>query len=203
MQLAELIQHCTNQGSQQYQQAWHEFIARYKTAVYSAITKRCLSWNAPRLRRQLSDVVNDISAEVFVILYKSLATFKETENERKFIIWLTTISNRAVSHYMQRYFLQTLSDFDITEFQDLMGGVNFDSRWELYEFTVKKMRAQKSVKKKNLERDINIFLMYIWSDFSDKMVLTNPCYQQLGHRVIDNVVGRMRSYLEIEKKPGS
>lgn len=198
MELAELIRHCTDQNSKRYQPAWQEFLNRYKMAVYNAVTKRCVSWNVPRLRRQLSEVVNDISAEVFIILYKSLVTFREVQNEAKFIVWLTTICNREASRYLQRYFLQTLTDFDIDKFQDLIGAINFDNRWELYEFTVKKMRRQHSKGKKNLERDMNIFLLYIWSDFSDKMVLTHPCYGELGHRVIDNVINRMRAYLNVE-----
>lgn len=201
MHFSELLKQCTNPESpRQLETAWYEFMKRYKTHIYSAVTRRCMSWNVPRLDRQISDVVNDIASEVFVIIYKSLAGFKEIEYERKFIIWLTTICSRSSSHYLQRQFMHTLTDLDIEVFQDVIGGLSFDSRWELYESAADRMRSVQSSKKKNLERDINIFLMYVWSDFSDKMVLTHPCYSSLGGRVIDNVINRMRSVLREDKK---
>ena len=48
----------------------------------------------------------------------------------------------------------------------------------------------------NIERDINIFHLYTWADFSEEMILFNPCFQDIGHRVVDNVVNRMRSQLK-------
>lgn len=199
MQFPELLKHCTDPKSPQRENAWLEFLKRYKIPIYNFIKRRCYSWNVSRLDRQFSDVVDDIVSEVFLILYNSLGTYREVDNEKKFVIWLSTICNRASSHHLQKNFIQVMTDFNIDEFTELVGGLSFDNRWELYESTISRMRRLHGSKKQNLERDMNIFLMYIWSDFSDKMVLAHPCYNQIGGRVIDNVINRMRKLLREDK----
>ncbi|MEJ2052541.1 MAG: hypothetical protein P8X42_01360 [Calditrichaceae bacterium] len=187
---------CTSQESARRESGWREFLDRYKAGIYNSITKRCLNWNVPRLRSQLSDVVNDIASEVFTILFKSLEQYQELENEQKFIAWLNTICNRAASHYLRRQFLEYMSDVDPSEMHSLLGDLSVDNRWEIYDNTVSRLRELNGGKKRNLERDINIFHLYVWSDFSDEMIQFNPCYKDIGHRVVDNVVNRMRNQLK-------
>ena len=42
---------------------------------------------------------------------------------------------------------------------------------------------------------INLFQFYVWSDLSQPTIQTHPCYAEIGHRVIDNVVNRLRDSL--------
>ena len=88
-----------------------------------------------------------------------------------------------------------MSEVDPAEIQDLLGGLPLDNRWEIYDNMVSRLRESGS-KKRNLERDINIFFIYVWADFSEDMILFNPCFSDIGHRVVDNVVNRMRKQLK-------
>jgi len=198
LSLSELIEVCQNPGSSNWESGWRDFLKCYKDGIYNSITKRCLSWNVPRLQNQLSDVVNDIASEVFIILCKSLGQYHEVENEQKFKVWLNTICNRAASHYLRRQFIEYMSEVDPSEMHDIIGDLNLDSRWEIYDHTVSILRKSNG-KKRNLERDINIFHLYVWADFSEQMILFNPCFSNVGHRVVDNVVNRMRHQLKNEK----
>jgi hypothetical protein len=193
--LSELIEICQNPGSVYWESGWRDFLNRYKFGIYNSITKRCLGWNVPRLRNQLSDVVNDIASDVFIILCKSLGKFHEVENEQKFIVWLNTICNRAASHYLRKQFIELMSEVDPSEMHDIIGSINVDYWWEIYDHTVMILRESNG-KKRNLERDINIFHLYTWSDFSENMILFIPCFRDMGHRVVDNVVNRMRNQLK-------
>ena len=194
--LAQIITHCSDVRSSRREAAWRQFLKRYKVFIYQVVTRRCLTWRVSRLRRQLSDVVNDIVCEVFAILCNSLSDFREVSDEKKFKLWLATISNRAVSRYLRREFFEELAEPDLEEFQNYIHNLEYDTRWELYENIVEKLASTASSKKKNLERDINIFLLYTWADLSQPMILAHPCYVDMGHRVIDNVVNRMRDVLK-------
>jgi len=193
--LKELLDCCTRESSPQYQNGWREFSARYKMIIYQNVTRRCLGWRVSRLHRQRSDTVNDIVTEVFMILLSSLSSYREVEDERKFRLWLATVCNRAAGRFLQREFTSALAEADIEEFQNYIHGVQFDTRWELFENVVAKLRRKTGTKKRNLERDINIFLLYTWGDLSEPMILSHPCFKDMGHRVVDNVVNRMRAIL--------
>jgi hypothetical protein len=199
LSLKDLITYCCQSNSLKWESAWREFLKRYKVFIYQCVTRRCLSWRTPRLKRQLSDTVNDIVSEILNILVKSLASFREVDDDHKFKLWLATVSNREVGHYLRREFCSELTEPDLEEFRNYIRYLENDLRWELYESVVEKLRVAHGEKKKNLERDINIFLLYTWSDLSQPMILAHPCYQDLGHRVIDNVVNRMRECLKGEK----
>jgi DNA-directed RNA polymerase specialized sigma24 family protein len=189
---------CLDREHVLYQQAWREFIRRYKTFIYQIINYRCLNWRACRLRRQLSDVVNDIVSEVFIILTRSLDQYRERENEERFRFWLATICNRAAGRYLKSEFFTEMAEPDLEEFRNYLHEMPFDTRWELYESVVVQLRAADSTKKRNLERDINIFQFYIWSDLSQAIIQVHPCYRALGQRVIDNVINRLRRQLKEE-----
>ncbi len=196
--LSELLRNCCDEGSPHRESAWREFLKRYKHFIYQVITHRCLGWQVSRLRRQLSDVVNDVVSEVFIILTKSLTQFRELEDEKKFRAWLAIVCNRATGRYLKKEFVAEIVDPDIEELQNYIEGLEFDSRWELYESVIEQLRSGDSAKKRNLERDINLFQFYLWSDLSQPTIQTHPCYTKIGHRVIDNVVNRLRE--ELRKK---
>jgi len=194
-----LLNSCCDKDSSNWELAWREFLSRYKTFIYKMITHRCINWRVTRLRRQLSDVVNDVVSEVFTILSQSISQYREVENEARFRIWLGTICSRAASRYLKREFFTEMAEPDLEEFQNYIQGLEFDFRWELYESVITRLRSSDSTKKKNIERDINLFQLYIWSDLSQPMILTHPCYSTIGHRVIDNVINRLRESLKNNK----
>jgi DNA-directed RNA polymerase specialized sigma24 family protein len=194
--LKDLTEICSNPRSPYREEAWREFIKIYKIFIYQNVTRYCYNWRIPRLRRQLSDVVNDIVAEIYLILCSSLSSYREVTDEKKFRFWLATICSRTVSRYIQREFVPMMANPDFEEFQDYLFELQSDNRWELYEAIVDMLRRSDSAKKRNSERDINIFLLYVWADLTGDMILAHPCYRQLGHRVIDNVVNRMRALLK-------
>ncbi|MBN1406317.1 MAG: hypothetical protein JW956_00930 [Calditrichaceae bacterium] len=88
-----------------------------------------------------------------------------------------------------------MSEIDPSEMFDMIGDLDIDCRWEIYDYTVIKLRESNG-KKRNLERDINIFQLYTWADFSESMISFIPCYKDMGHRVVDNVVNRIRARLK-------
>jgi DNA-directed RNA polymerase specialized sigma24 family protein len=186
---------CSNPKSALHENAWREFLRDYKIFIYQNVTRYCYNWRIPRLRRQLSDVVNDIVAEVYLVLCRSLASYREVADEKKFKLWLATICSRTVSRYIQREFVPMIAGPDFEEFQEFLFELPNDHRWELYESVVDVLRRSNTAKKRNDERDINIFLLYVWADFNNEMILAHPCYKKLGHRVIDNVANRMRNLL--------
>jgi len=202
--LEKLLADCCENRSPAREAAWREFIIRYKTFIYQVVTRRCLSWQVSRLRRQLSDVVNDIVSDVFAILLNSLDQYRAVGDENRFRCWLATVSNRAASRYLKQEFSSDMADPDLEEFQNYIQGLAFDCRWELFEGVVERIRETDSNKKQHLERDINLFQFYIWADLSQAMIMAHPCYTGIGHRVIDNVVNRLRENLrkDTEAKGG-
>ena len=197
--LAQLIAYCCDSNSPYREAAWREFLKQYKIIIYQYIIRRCLTWQASRLKRQLSDVVNDIVSEVLMILYKSLSTYREVEDEAKFKLWLGTICNRAASRHLRQEFLALLVEPDVEEFNNYIYQLEFESRWELYESVVHHLRGLNIRNRQNIERDINIFQLYTWADLPQSIIESHPCYSNIGHRVVDNVVNRMRDHLRTKK----
>jgi hypothetical protein len=190
----QLLDTCSDPKSPYWESAWGEFLNRYKDNIYRYIIKRCSTWNAPRLRRQFSDTVNDAVADVFIILTKNncqaLKDFRERDNEIKFLSWLSILCGRAAGRYMRKNFLPQVLDSEIEEIRESLNAIDPDERWELYETIISALRRTSQK-----ERDINIFLTYTWADYNQEMISTLPCFQNMGHRVVDNVVNRLRSIL--------
>jgi hypothetical protein len=134
--LDRLVACCSDRKNKEYEKAWREFIKRYKTYIYQVITYRCTSWRVSRLRRQMSDTVNDVVSEVFTILTRSLGQYKEVEDEKKFRLWLATICNRAAGRFIKREFFTDMADEDLEYFRNYIREIEFESRWELYENVV-------------------------------------------------------------------
>ena len=167
--------------------------------IYQSVTRRCLDWKVSRLKRQLSDTVNDIVSEVFVILYHSLADYRETQDEKKFLFWLHTICNRAASRYLTQHFIFEMADADWSDMNHEILSIPSDARWELYESIISTLRSRSGPQKRCRERDIHIFQLYVWMDCSTESILQHPCLSDLGHRVVDNVVNRLRDSLRSKK----
>jgi len=201
--LNDLIELCCATHESYRDQAWMVFIKRYKMYIYNKTYSVCRSWNVQRLKGNLSDTVNDIVSEVYAQLVvndcRALQSFLNRDNERMFLSWLGVICSRCVDRYVRKKYNESLSlnDFDLVE--KYVGSLNFDKRWELYEFYIQKFRDSSKTTRKNLERDINIFNLYTWGDFDSRMIKLHPCLNTLGPRVVDVVVNRMRNYLRNER----
>ncbi len=199
----QFLDDCSNPGSANYEQAWRQFIERYKLFIYNQAAKHCRKWNVPRLNTQYSETVNDIFSEVILTLCengcRALKNFRARDNEKMFLSWLATICSRATGRFIQRHFSMVLADAEIDNFIDYIIDLDFDTRWELFETIVEILRDTSSSKKRHLERDINIFLLYVWADFSAPMIKIHPCLQEIGPRVVDVVVNRFRQQLNENK----
>ncbi|MCB0306534.1 MAG: hypothetical protein KDI38_22420, partial [Calditrichaeota bacterium] len=70
---------------------------------------------------------------------------------------------------------------------------------ELYEHIVEVVRREKGGRRGNAERDLHIFLLYTLADFDQEMITALPVFcgegREIGHRVVDNVVNRIRVIL--------
>lgn len=195
--LKKLLEYCCEPGNPQWEYAWNIFIKRYNDFIYSRVSKRCYEWNATRFKRQITDVVNDIVAEVYGRIYanefQSLRNFRERENEAAFHLWLSTICSRTTSRFIKRYYPQWLEDLD--EMKQYFHEIEHFKRWEIYENIVSLARSSAKKESKNLEPTIHIFLLSIWPDFSKPMLRMHPCITGINDHNIDIIVSRFRKKL--------
>jgi DNA-directed RNA polymerase specialized sigma24 family protein len=189
-----LIRHCINKDSQFYENAWQEFLNRYKIQIYQFILYKCKSWNSSKINSQLKDIVNDIVSEVFEIIPNSLVTFKSTNDEKSFLYWLSTICSRTVSRYFKKNVIIDIIENDVIEKYDLRGDLSVDNRWELYEYIINIFTKRISTRR-NASRDLLIFLLYTWGNFSEDEIKEYFCFNDIGHKVVDNVISRSRKIL--------
>jgi hypothetical protein len=205
--LEQLLNDCSDPISPCWQCGWNEFIRRYKLFIYKKVIHRCKAWNVPRLGLQFSETVNDVVAEIYTELCKNQCeAFRKLSvrnNEQMFFAWLATICNRAASRHVQKYFNRTLSDIDQDDekkdYPGYFANLESDLRWELYETLIGKLRASGQRKRRNMERDINIFLQHTWADFSPEMISYHPCLSNVKPQLVFVVVARVRSYLRRDK----
>ncbi|MBN1782205.1 hypothetical protein JW948_13820 [bacterium] len=201
--LSELLELCSSYQSSQWESGWNEFLGRYKGFIYSTVTRCCTLWNMPRLHHQFSDTVNDIVSDVFMILCRdrcrALRQFEARDSEPRFLAWLAMICKRATGRYIQKYFSKKLFETSPDSFQPFFESLPQDQRWELHETLVFMLRQWQGSRKKNGERDILLFQLVIMADFSPDMIGRLPCFRHLGHRVLDNVIHRVRSGLRSRK----
>ena len=195
--LKQIIYDCTNPSNRQWEKAWIEFLNRYKQLLYYFIKRSCESWNSQRLNIQLSDVVNDIFSEVILLIFKNLNSFENRDSEKKFISWLQIICNRSTTAFIQRKLKNILNEEEITEFESFKKIQLGTKRWELYENLISVLRNH-LIRNKNRERDINIFMLKIWSGFSTKQIIKHPYYSILNENNINVIINRVRQNLVYE-----
>jgi hypothetical protein len=198
--LQQLLYHCSHRNSPHWEKAWHEFLRRYKDIVYKSVAACCSAWKVPRLEMQLSETVNDIVADVFRHLctnnYSALKRFRNYECEENFIFYLRFICSRLTNRYMQSFYVSFMVEDDINNFRDLVGILDDHDRSDLYEVIIEKLRSAKVRKKANLQRDIHIFMLHAWSDFSPAMIISLPPFSHLSTKSVYNVIERMRNILK-------
>ncbi|MFZ5516559.1 MAG: hypothetical protein ACOY90_07955 [Candidatus Zhuqueibacterota bacterium] len=197
----QLIDDCSHPDSADYEHAWRQFIERYKLFIYNHVARSCRKWNVPRLNIQYSETVNDIFSEVIMVLCnnacKALKDFRARDNEKMFLSWLATICSRSTGRFIQSHFTRVLSETEIDTFIEYLIDLDFDTRWELYEAIVARLRSASGAKKRNLERDVHVFLLYVWADFSAPMQKNHPCLKSMEPHAVDVVVNRIRQQLNV------
>lgn len=205
MDFEELFKHLINPASPQHQNAWREFMKRYREELENIIAWRCYKWNNKALKKQISDVVDDVLGIVLNILcrnnFRALKNYKNKDEEEKFKSYLRTIASNATSKYLKdNYSGIETSESDIfqdeSSFLDTLKGMENDARWETYEYFLNRIYSRVKKRRGNLERDIHIFWLYVWGDFDKETIVTFPCLQGSGdpHNV-DNVVNRIKDLL--------
>jgi len=200
LSLTELLAYCTNPASPHWDHAWQIFAHRYKLLVYKIVKQRCNAWKVERLDKQLSDAVNDIVSKVFIELisndYQLLKRYQSGDNEDLFIAYLCTISDRTAKHYILRFFKFKFLLIDNDLIQNYIGHIDPDLRWELYEKIVNDLRKSAGIRKKNLERDIHLFMMFTSDELSINMMRQQQFYRCINKQVFFNVIARMRHILK-------
>lgn len=163
------------------------------------MAQRCTSWGSLRIRRQFSDFVNEMVDAVFANLYKNdcraLRNFSARDNERMFYAWLATICDRTANRHIRAMIRDRLIEDEPAEIRDRLSGGDANGRWELYEMVVAELREFAKRPTDHLERNIHLFQLCVWADFSEPMIQAHPFIRNLGPRIVDNVVSRMREFL--------
>ena len=200
MTFDEMLTHCSDPASSRYELAWTEFIRRYEKLIYNVALKRINEWNHPNARRNKQQMADDIYSTVLETFYgrggRVLKNFQARDNEKKFVSFISTTTRRAAGRYLTKQLPASIvgtSVEDIITF--IADSSDSELRWSLYESVVNEVRDQAKTKRGNLERDINIFLLYVWAGFDQQMIDKCPHLNGLGHRVVDLVVHRLRGTL--------
>lgn len=195
----EMMECCTNPDSARYHEAWRQFIERYNDIIYRTVIARCSRWNSMRIHRQIQDAVNDIVSEVYQSLLQKLSLYNDFDNESSFPFWLRTFCWRTAGGYLKRKFIVSMIDGNVEDIQAWIGEKNvsdtFDS-YELFEYMVDTLRTEDQHKRGNLERDINLFFLYAWEDLSHDAIEVHPCFSDIGSRVTEVAVSRIRNQLK-------
>lgn len=202
---AELLAHCSRHDSPYFEAAWAIFWERYSEQVRLHSVRSCRRWQLPRLDRQLPEAVQDVMCNVFASLQKSLHTYNLENGEGGFNRWLSTICINAAYNYMMTFFKIPGDDHDPAHTEEILSqadpafrvelhGLDAAHRRELFEEVVALLRASNK-QKRNLERNINIFYLYIWQDLPQETILAHPCLNDTGHRVIEVETHRMREMI--------
>lgn len=191
LSLKQIIENCANPKNVLWQEAWTEFLVRYKQLLYYFIKRSCESWNSQRLNIQLKESVNDIFSEVIVIIFKNIHSFENRDSDQKFISWLQVICNRSTTAFIQRKLKNILNEDEFSEFSGFRKSHSVTKLWELYE-TIISMLRNNLRGNKNMERDINIFMLRVWGGFSTKQIMEHPYYQNLNESSINVIIARVR-----------
>ena len=205
MTLPELLDACSDAQSPQHRKGWLLFMDQFQPYIERKVIHYCTKWNVPRLGFQFNECANDIQAQVFEILcqkdFRALRNFKERDNEYRFMSYLSVICHNATAHYMKKY-LKHLADVETDDLRQLSTEMADDTRGQLFEYVVHQLRSAKKKLPKNFERDLNLYLLYVWGDFSKEMIVEMPAFRgQITPKMVDLAVYRLRGLLrELESE---
>ncbi len=193
--LDTLIARCASEQISVKNQAWQIFWRRYHGRIYGFARYACQKSIRPR-HRLFNDVVDDVVGDVLVILNNELHGFRNRDDEGRFMAWLSMIVNRAALRYMQKNYSRLyFNDENEETLHD--NGPFF--RWELYDYLVAFFRKTRKKNSVQSERDISIFMLYTFGDFSPEAIRRQPCLKDVSLRAIQLVVNRMKKKLETDR----
>lgn len=177
---------------------------RYRNnPLENTIAWRCYKWDSKSLKKQISDVVDTVLGEVLRILCKNdfqvLKNFRHKDSESKFKAYLRMIASHETSRYLREEFPSgKISENELPDESDLLDtlrGIDDQSRWELYEEINNCFYDSARKKRGNLERDIHMFWLYVWSEFDQGMIINLPCLLGMEEHNVDVVVNRMKDII--------
>ena len=198
-QLADVLEICSDRSSPLFERASFLFIHRYKNYIYKIVYKRCCQWYQNQPPIDMSEIVSDIVNDIFFLLFKrnarALAQFHARGSETAFRGYLATISDRMAQRKLQKKVVHvSLSDIYVTkEF-----GIAQDTKWQIFDYIVEILRLRAGRQERHVERNILLFNLYTLEDYTRDMLRQPPIFANIGHRVVDNVIGRSREKLTKE-----
>lgn len=195
--LQEMLTLCIDDSSPRWEYGWQTLISRYKNYIYKIVHKRCKLWEINKTRLPLSDVVNDIVHDIFIILCQDksrvLQRFNAKDSEKAFRAYLATISDRITRRNLKKFLYEMLVE-NPRELAD--DPVNLEVKWQIYDHIVTQLRESAGKQEHTTERNIMLFNLYVFEDFSAAMIKAVPIFKDVGHRVVDNVINRYRARLK-------
>ena len=195
--LEDLLELCADRTLPLFQAGWTELVHRYKNYIAAIVHKKYSTWSKNQNNVDLSDVINDIISNVFLVLFENncsvLKQFKARTSEKAFCGYLATIANRLAIRGFRKFFMAGFI-YSVVEIKEEEKNEDL-TWWQLYDYIVSKLRKSAGKNQKFIERDILIFNLYIQEDFSRDMVESTPLLKGIGHRVVDNAVTRCKEKL--------
>lgn len=195
LSLEKLLNFCSNPKSLHYESAWTEFVTRYQKYIYTVISKKCHSIDTQIFKIDFQETLNEIFDEVIIKLctnnHTALKNFHHKDNERIFLAWLAKISNNAAYQFIKNDSLDREMNLDF--YTKLESPIGNEVLLRLYEDLVSILRSYKNTN--NTERDINIYILFVWYDYTLETLRSVPCLRNIGYRVPELTLSRMRKYL--------
>jgi hypothetical protein len=195
LSLKQILDACTCDDSGQLELGWRELLSRYKLFIYKVIVHRVAHQAHSVIHRLDKETVNDIISEVITKLcednYKLLRRFKSFDCERSFRGYLAIITTRTTEKYLSYNLADSIDDVEEKN-RPVADEPEHQVRLQFLEPVVNILRTRAAKKEKNVEYKILMFNLYILGDFSAKMLLCQPLFKGMGHRVLDNVINRTR-----------
>ena len=193
--LERIIKGCTDRNSLDWEWAWRYLFSYYREYIYKIIFDTCAAY-ARYFTRDKDQIIQDIFAEFCYTLCKSesrvLKSFRAIESENAFRFYLGVITKRVARNILLKQGIPLKP-----EHLKMMENELEDDRflWELHEHLVFSIRKVHKKKDKNLERNILLFTLYNLEGYTSEMIAKQPLFKELGSRVVDNVVFRIKSKL--------
>ena len=198
-QLDRILEICTNRSSPHFERACMLLINRYKNYIYKIVYKRCSLWYDNPLPAEISEIIDDIVNDVFFLIFKrnarALEQFKATESETAFRGYLATISDRMAQRILQKKIIHASLE---TAHETKEHAISQNGRWQIYDHLIRVLRLRAGKQERHIERNILLFTLYTMEDYTRDMLKAPPIFSSLGHRVVDNVIGRSREKLTRE-----
>ncbi|MBN1482556.1 hypothetical protein EH223_10965 [candidate division KSB1 bacterium] len=199
--LAEILANCTDPSSPHFENACLTLVNKYKNYIYKIVYKRCTLWYDDQLPIEISELVNDIVNDIFLLLFKknarALDLFRARHSEAAFRGYLATISDRIAQRTLQKNIVTMSLDWVLAQKKQ---AISQDTQWQIFDYLVAIFRLRAGKQERHVERNILIYTLYTMEDYTKEMLTLSPIFRTIGPRVVDNVISRMREKLKKEDK---